>query len=207
MNLRTLAILILVPFAALTATAVVVDGSDGFPRAINYNMLTLQIWLDLVIAMVFWCTWVCFDERRWYVAALWVLGALAVGAFAPLLYLLIHQRWPASAAERPPAEGTILRRIVAALVLVVFGFYTWLAMQLDGSDIVGAATSSWSSIQIWVDLVIVIFLWLAWMFRDAQINGRWPWFWLVLALLIGCFSPLLYTVVYGRTPAGHPPRA
>ena len=170
MNLRTLAILILVPFTGLTAAAFVSDGSGGFAQAITHNLTSLQIWLDLVIAMLFWCGWVMRDARASGRSGLpWAIGALIVGAFAPLVYMIVQQRWPASAQPDAAAEPDqpTRRRSVAAVVFVLFAALTVAALYTDGTDVPGVVTRTLSNLQIWVDLVIVIVLWLAWMFKDC----------------------------------------
>lgn len=64
-----------------------------------------QIFLDLVIALSLFCTWMWRDARRlgrspWF----WTLFTLAVGSFGPLLYLL--SRAPASVAAHNTNAST-----------------------------------------------------------------------------------------------------
>lgn len=206
-GLRIAAITVLLPFTALTAKAFVAGGADGFPQAIIHDLSSLQIWLDLVIAMLFWCAWVMRDARAagrngWG----WVVSALIVGSFSPLLYLIVHRRWPGSPSpDDTEATGSPSPRLAAAaLVLVPFAGLTVAALIIDGTDVPGVVTRTWANIQIWVDLVIAIVFWLAWMIADARAAGRNPWGWVIFAAILGSFSPLLYTIVHRRWPASHP---
>ncbi len=205
MQPRIIAILILVPFSILTIAAVAADGADGFAAAITLNLTALQIWLDLVIAMVFWCFWVMRDAREAGRNGIpWVISGLIVGAFAPLLYMLVYQRWPASSPAQPVGESSAsTRRTLGVVVLALFGALTAAALISDGTDVPAVITATLSNLQIWVDLVIMIVLWLVWMVKDARANARNPWGWVVFALVLGSFAPLFYLVVYGRWPASH----
>ena len=202
---RTGAILVLIPFTALTAMAIVGDGTMGFPNAIFHNLTSFQIWLDLVIAVLIWCAWLVPEARAagrnpWP----WIVGALLFGAFSPLIYVAVYQRWPASpkarAAEAPASVG----RAAAGSVFALLAALTVAALVADGTNVPAVVTHSWSNIQIWVDLVIMVVFWLAWMFQDARAAGRNPWGWVIFALILGSFSPLLDQMVYGRWPASHP---
>ncbi len=204
MNLRIASIIVLILFGGLTAQAIVADGPDGFPNAITYNLTSLQVWLDLVIAMMFWCGWVIYDGRQagrnpWP----WIIGALIFGAFVPLIYLAVYQRWPASSVAEVTADNATTRRTVAGIVTAAFAALTAAAIYVDGSDIAATVTHSWSNIQIWVDLVIMIVFWLFWLVKDANANERNPWGWVVFAAVLGAFSPLLYLLTHGRWPGSH----
>lgn len=205
MNLRLVAILIIAPFAVLTAAAIALD-ENGFQDAIFHSLTSFQIWFDLVIAMVFWCAWVLKDTKdTGFVGWVWVIGALIFGAFVPLIYMILYQRWPASPSASSQATGDEeAPRTVALIVFVLFAALTAAAVVVDGTDVPGAVTRTWSNIQIWVDLLIMIVFWLAWMFKDARQSGTNPWGWIVFALILGSFSPLLYAIVYRRWPASHP---
>ena len=187
-SLRVGAIVVFVGFSILTAIAIATDGSNGFTNAILYNWLAFQIWLDLVIAMVFWAAWVVADARAhgknpWA----WVVTGFLFGAFVPLLYLIVYRRWPASPAEEQAvSDGTTSRRLVGVLLLILLAAVTAIGLVIDGDDFPGAIMASWSNTQIWVDLVIVILLWIPWMVRDARANGRSAWGWVVLALSCPC---------------------
>ena len=135
----------------------------------------------------------------------WVIAALIVGAFSPLIYMVVHRRWPASPGPDSQPGNATTRRSVAAFGLLALGGLTCAALMADGTDIAATVTASWSNFQIWLDLVIVMVLWLGWMFVDARRSGINPWGWLVFGLLLGSFAPLLYTVMHNRWPASHPP--
>lgn len=80
-------------FGALTVVALVVDGVGGFVDAITFNWASLQIYVDLVIAILVLCVWMHRDARAngrnpWpFIAASFV-----VGMFGPLAYLLTRPR-------------------------------------------------------------------------------------------------------------------
>ena len=204
-RLRIGAIVILIPFALLTALAIATDGSNGFANAITHNWLAFQIWLDLVIAMVFWAAWVIRDAKSQNLNPWgWVITSFIFGAFVPLIYTLVYRRWPATPASDSVGDNAQGRRILGALMFLALAAVTVMGLVVDGTDVPGVITHSWSNTQIWVDLVIVILLWMPWMVSDARANQRNPWGWVVAALLVGSFSPLLYLMIYGRWPASHP---
>ena len=203
---RSLAIAIIVPFTILTVWAFVDDGSGGFSRAISYNLSSLQIWIDLIIAMLIWCAWVLKDAKEngrtgWP----WAIAGLIFGAFSPLIYMIVLRRWPAteSTVSLKEAVGT-RERVFGLIMFIPFAVLTAAALRSDGPNIAATIMHSWSNFQIWVDLVIMILIWIVWLWRDARQAGRNPWGWIVLALIAGSFSPLLYMITYGRWPSSHP---
>ena len=204
LSLRTGAIIALIPFAALTILAMVADGTNGFPNAITYNLISLQIWLDLVLAMVIWCAWLVPEARAagrnpWP----WIVGALIFGAFVPPIYIIVYERWPASPGAQNGGGSATSRRVGATVAFALFALLTIAALVVDGTDVPGVVMHSWSNVQIWVDLVIMIVFWLAWLMQDARANGRNPWGWVVFALILGSFAPLLYQALHSRWPASH----
>ena len=81
----------LVPFTALTLAALT-EGSSAFPEAITYSFASMQIYLDLVLAVLVLCVWMHRDataagRNPWP----WIVGALIVGMFSPLVYLLTRK--------------------------------------------------------------------------------------------------------------------
>lgn len=95
---RVLVGIVLAAFAALTAPALVVDGLPGTIAAITHNWASLQIYVDLVLAVLVICVWMHADARAagrnpWP----WIVAAFVVGMFSPLLYLLTRRG--ASAGE------------------------------------------------------------------------------------------------------------
>lgn len=90
-TVRMVALITLVLFGILTAVALWVDGLVGIFRSITHSWGSLQIFVDLVIALTFIMVWMYRDAKAqgrnpW----LWILGTLAVGAFSPLVYLLVR---------------------------------------------------------------------------------------------------------------------
>ena len=204
-NVKTGAIVGFVALLAITVMAFINDGTQGFPSAIFFNLTSLQIWVDLVIAIVFWCAWLVQDAKShgrnpWP----WIVAALIVGCFAPLLYAIVYSRWMASPVNISAPAQTGMRRGLGIAVLGLFTVLTVAALMTDGTDVPAVVTRSWSNFQIWFDLVIAIVFWLGWMIQDARAQGRSPWGWVVFALVLGSFAPLVYLVAYGRWPASHP---
>lgn len=82
--------IVLVLFGALTLAGTVVDGLPGGAiDAITFNWISLQIYIDLVIAVTVICVWIYRDatthgRNPWP----WLIAAAIVGMFSPLVYLL-----------------------------------------------------------------------------------------------------------------------
>lgn len=94
-NLRTLAILILVPFTALTLYAVMDVGYIGIFDYHRHSSAGWQVFADLVIALTLVLLWLFDNARRtgrnpWP----WVVMTLFLGSFGPLLYLAFADRQP-----------------------------------------------------------------------------------------------------------------
>ncbi len=97
---RNLLILVLALFSALTAVAVATDGLAGTLDAITYNWASLQIYVDLVLAVSVICVWIYRDAaQRGRNPWPWILAAFVVGMFSPLVYLLLRSGNPASGAR------------------------------------------------------------------------------------------------------------
>jgi len=133
--LKTGATLTLVLFSILTAVAIIVDGTNGFAAAIAHSQMTLQIWLDLVIAAIFCCGWAVRDSRTdgrspW----LWVIGTLLFGALVPLIYTIRYGKWPASVVRGKPSSDATRRRILCAVVLALFAAQTVHALLANGGS-------------------------------------------------------------------------
>ncbi len=83
----------LILFGALTAVAVVVDGlPGGVVAAITFNWWSVQIFVDLVLAVIVIGVWIYRDATKhgrnpWP----WLVAAPIVGMFSPLLYLLTRK--------------------------------------------------------------------------------------------------------------------
>lgn len=90
-TIRSIVIITLVAFGVLTATALWIDGVLGIFASIISSWGSLQIYVDLIIALTFIMVWMFHDARAqgrnpWP----WILATLAVGAFSPLIYLLVR---------------------------------------------------------------------------------------------------------------------
>tara|TARA_R110002073_G_scaffold40472_5_gene114657 strand:+ start:2230 stop:2529 length:300 start_codon:yes stop_codon:yes gene_type:complete len=88
-NVRTLAIILLIPFTALTGYAVMEVGYIGIFDYHRHSPAGWQVFADLVIALVLILCWLINDARKsgrnpWP----WVLITLFMGSFGPLLYLV-----------------------------------------------------------------------------------------------------------------------
>jgi drug/metabolite transporter (DMT)-like permease len=95
-NKRTLAILILIPFAALTVYAIAQVGYIGLFDYHRHSPAGWQVFTDLVIALVLVLSWLIPEARRaghnpWP----WVLVTLFLGSIGPLLYLVFNKPAPA----------------------------------------------------------------------------------------------------------------
>ncbi|NND66134.1 MAG: DUF2834 domain-containing protein [Halioglobus sp.] len=91
MNKRTLAIVILIPFLALTLYSVAQDGYVGLFEYQMQSPAGWQVLVDLVIALLLVLSWLVPEARRqgknpWP----WVVATLFLGSISPLLYLAVH---------------------------------------------------------------------------------------------------------------------
>ncbi len=94
-----------------------------------------------------------------------------------------------------------MERNLAIVGLLILGVISVLALAEGGlAGFLVGITHSWATVQIYVDLVIAIVFLIVWMWRDANKKGLNPWPWIVLALVIGSFSPLIYLIVNGSKP-------
>jgi hypothetical protein len=93
----------------------------------------------------------------------------------------------------PMTKGVTMSRAVLMIVLVAFGALTAVAVAQHGVlGIFAWQLQNTAGLQVLVDLVIALSLFLVWMWDDARRTGRNPWPWLVLTLAAGAFGPLLY---------------
>ena len=82
----------LILLSLLTAAAVVQHGFVGIFSEAFQNFATIQIFVDLLIALIFVLIWMWFDAKKnncpfWP----WALLTLAAGSFGPLFYLLFYK--------------------------------------------------------------------------------------------------------------------
>ena len=68
----------------------------------------------------------------------------------------------------------------------------WAAYEYGGTGILEYQLATSAGLQVWIDLVIAMVLFLIWMFPDAKKHGRNPWPWVPVTLIFGSFGPLLY---------------
>ena len=88
---RTLILIVLILFGILTAVAIWTEGIVGIFATAVRSWGSLQIFIDLAIALTLILVWMYRDMKAkgrnpWP----WVIATLAVGAFAPLVYLLVR---------------------------------------------------------------------------------------------------------------------
>ena len=87
-------------------------------------------------------------------------------------------------------------RLMSVIGLIILGIITVIALWDGGlTGFFEGIIHSWATLQIYVDLVIAIVFLMVWMWRDAKASGRNPWPWLIAALIVGSFSPLVYLLV------------
>lgn len=89
---KTVLVLVLIPFSALSAAALWQVGYLGLftPHFVNYG--TWQVLIDLVIAVSLGMYWIWLDAHKtgrnpWP----WLLLSLVAGSFGPLLYLVTRK--------------------------------------------------------------------------------------------------------------------
>lgn len=86
-----------------------------------------------------------------------------------------------------------MQRSLIMIVLIPFTGLSALALWQHGYlGIFAHEFQNTAGIQVLVDLVIALSLFLVWMWRDAKKMGRNPWPWLAVTLLTGSFGPLAY---------------
>lgn len=86
-----------------------------------------------------------------------------------------------------------MHRPLLLAVLVAFGALTAVALWQHGYwGIFLPLIRSSAGLQVLVDLVIALGLFLAWMWPDARSQGRSPWPWALLTLVTGSIGALLY---------------
>ena len=99
-------------------------------------------------------------------------------------------------------RASTMQRPLLLITLILFSALTALALWQHGYwGIFEPLLRSTAGLQVLVDLVIALTLFMAWMWGDARRLGRNPWPWIALTLLTGSFGPLLYLL--GR-PAAPP---
>ena len=87
--ISVIGILLLTP---ITVLALLEGGIAGVWDAISYNWASVQIYIDLVIAIIFILVWIWDDAKKtgrnpWP----WIIAAFVVGSFSPLIYFLTRK--------------------------------------------------------------------------------------------------------------------
>jgi hypothetical protein len=86
-----------------------------------------------------------------------------------------------------------MQRTVLFITLVLFTALTAVALWQHGYwGIIAPHFHSFGAGQVFADLVIALALFAVWMWRDAHVNGRNPWPWLLLVVAAGSIGALLY---------------
>lgn len=102
MNWKTIGLVVLfVDFTAFTAYAMATEGVVGFLALITQSAWSLQVLLDLVIALTFVLVWMIRDARQRGGNALpYAVATLFLGSIAPLAYLVRREVGDALARRR-----------------------------------------------------------------------------------------------------------
>lgn len=111
--MRTLLLIVLAAFGALTAMAVWVHGIVGIFEPLLTTLAGAQVLADLVIALSLFMVWMWQDARRQHRNPWpWLVLTLAAGSFGPLLYLLTRRADASGASLHPApmADGTASAR-------------------------------------------------------------------------------------------------
>jgi len=92
-SLRTLAIVLLIPFTALTLYAVLEVGYIGIFDYQRHSPAGWQVFADLVVALLLVLYWLIVDAKKagrnpWP----WVVVTLFLGSIGPLLYLVFARK-------------------------------------------------------------------------------------------------------------------
>ena len=93
MNMKTIALVLLIPFLALTAYAVMDVGYIGIFDYHRHSSAGWQVFTDLVIALILVMIWMYQDAKKngstpWP----YLVATLFVGSISPLLYLVLRKQ-------------------------------------------------------------------------------------------------------------------
>jgi len=87
------------------------------------------------------------------------------------------------------------RRLLAITLLIPFSVLSAYAVFKVGyMGILDYHRHSPAGWQVFADLVIACLLCLLWLIPEAKQNGRNPWPFVVITLLLGSFGPLFYLI-------------
>jgi hypothetical protein len=92
-----------------------------------------------------------------------------------------------------------MRRLFIAFIILDFALLTGYALEQHGYwGIIAYHLPSSAGWQVIADLVISCVIIARWIFADARRNGRNPWPYLLLMLVLGSFGPLFYLLFERR---------
>ncbi|MEI2607458.1 MAG: hypothetical protein V9G20_02380 [Candidatus Promineifilaceae bacterium] len=90
-----------------------------------------------------------------------------------------------------------MRRITLIVSLIAFLILTIIAVWQHGYlGIFTQQFQNYAGVQVFVDLVIALTLFLIWLWNDAKAAGRNPIPWVLLTLATGSIGALIYLLVY-----------
>lgn len=90
-----------------------------------------------------------------------------------------------------------MRKIILAITLLAFLALTAVAVWEHGYvGVFAHQFQNSAGVQVLVDLVIALGLFMVWLWQDARAAGRNPWPWLVLILATGSIGALVYVLRY-----------
>ncbi len=90
-----------------------------------------------------------------------------------------------------------MRRITLIVSLIAFLILTIMAVWQHGYlGIFTQQFQNYAGVQVFVDLVIALTLFLIWLWNDAKAAGRNPIPWVLLTLATGSIGALIYLLVY-----------
>jgi hypothetical protein len=100
-----------------------------------------------------------------------------------------------------PTHRRNAMRTILFIVLAAFGAFSLYAMwQVGYLGIWQAGMASVGAWQVLLDLVVMSFITLGFIWRDAKRTGRTVWPFALLTIAAGSFGPLLYLLL-SRSPA------
>lgn len=93
-------------------------------------------------------------------------------------------------------ELNIPRIVILAIALIAYSILNVVVVSEVGMNIFEPLTHTWPGRMILADMIIGLSLCTVWLWQDARANGRNPWPWLVLIVLLAFTGPLLYLLLY-----------
>ncbi len=97
----------------------------------------------------------------------------------------------------PPREDVVVSKKLLILYVIFFDFlaYTAYVVWQDGYfGFIGASMAGLWNIQIFLDLVIALLLFLTWMLGDAKERGVNAWPYVIATFFLGSIAPLWYLI-------------